>query len=172
MSSPGVRFNLPFLHGLYVAFNAIPDAYFLGDGPSCVFAKAEHIHYRHDQFSTLSPAAAIIASSTRESTSFNIAGNFEAEISSALKRIAGWRSSGVIFTGAMPMCAVAGTDYERILRDALAGCGKPAFLIPRRSVPSPATGLMATRAASRSSPQASISQEPNPKREAPRSWAI
>ncbi|MBI2387164.1 MAG: hypothetical protein HYV14_14325 [Elusimicrobia bacterium] len=133
MSSPGVRFNLPFLHGLYAAFNAIPDAYFLGDGPSCVFAKAEHIHGRHDLFSTLLSCGSDHRIQYTGVNVFNIAGSFEAEIAKGLERIAGWPSSGVIFTGAMPMCAIAGTDYERILRDALAGCGKPAFLIPRRS---------------------------------------
>lgn len=133
MSSPGVRFNLPFLHGLYVAFNAIPDAYFLGDGPSCVFAKAEHIHGRHDLFSTLLSCGSDHRIQYTGVNVFNIAGNLEADIVKGLQRIARWPASGVIFTGAMPMCAIAGTDYDRILREALAGCGKPSFLIPRRS---------------------------------------
>ncbi|OGR47852.1 MAG: hypothetical protein A2X37_05260 [Elusimicrobia bacterium GWA2_66_18] len=130
---PGVRFNLPFLHGLYVALNAVSDAYFLGDGPSCVFAKGEHIHGRHDLFSTLLSCASDHRIQYTGVNIFNIAGNFEAEIAAALKRIAAWPSCGVIFTGAMPMCAIAGSDYERIMREALKGCDKPAFLIPRRS---------------------------------------
>lgn len=131
--APGVRFNLPFLHGLYVAFNAIPDAYFLGDGPSCVFAKAEHIHGRHDLFSTLLSCGSDHRVQYTGVNVFTIAGNFESQIFAALKRISKWPGCGVIFTGAMPMCSIAGSDYERILREALDGCGKPSFLIPRRS---------------------------------------
>lgn len=131
--APGVRFNLPFLHGLYVAFNAVPDAYFLGDGPSCVFAKAEHIHGRHDLFSTILSCASDHRVQYTGVNVFTIAGNFESQISAALKRISKWPDCGVIFTGAMPMCSIAGSDYERILREALDGCGKPSFLIPRRS---------------------------------------
>jgi nitrogenase molybdenum-iron protein alpha/beta subunit len=131
--APGVRFNLPFLHGLYVAFNAIPDAYFLGDGPSCVFAKAEHIHGRHDLFSTILSCGSDHRVQYTGVNVFTIAGNFESQIFAALKRIAAWPDCGVVFTGAMPMCSIAGSDYERILREALDGCGKPSFLIPRRS---------------------------------------
>lgn len=131
--APGVRFNLPFLHGLYVAFNAVPDAYFLGDGPSCVFAKAEHIHGRHDLFSTILSCGSDHRVQYTGVNVFTIAGNFESEIFSALKRISKWDDCGIIFTGAMPMCSIAGSDYERILREALDGCGKPSFLIPRRS---------------------------------------
>ncbi|MEK7232956.1 MAG: nitrogenase component 1 [Elusimicrobiota bacterium] len=132
-SRPGVRFNQPFLHGLYLALNAVSDAYFLGDGPSCVFAKGEHIHGRHDLFSTLLSCASDHRIQYTGVNIFSIAGNFEAQIGAALKRIAGWPDCGVIFTGAMPMCAIAGSDYERIMREALAGCDKPSFLIPRRS---------------------------------------
>jgi len=131
--APGVRFNLPFLHGLYVAFNAVPDAYFLGDGPSCVFAKAEHIHGRHDLFSTILSCGSDHRVQYTGVNVFTIAGNFESQIFAALKRISKWPDCGVIFTGAMPMCSIAGSDYERILREALDGCGKPSFLIPRRS---------------------------------------
>lgn len=130
---PGVRLNLPFLHGLYVAFNAIPDAYFLGDGPSCVFAKAEHIQGRHDLFSTLLSCGSDHRIQYTGVNVFNIAGNFEAEIAASLQRISRWDGCGVIFAGAMPMCAIAGTDYERIVRRTLDGGRVPGFTIPRRS---------------------------------------
>lgn len=130
---PGVRLNLPFLHGLYAAFNAVPDAYFLGDGPSCVFAKAEHIQGRHDLFSTLLSCGGDHRIQYTGVNVFNIAGNFDGVIAAALERISRWEGCGVIFAGAMPMCSIAGTDYERLVRRTLDGGRVPGFTIPRRS---------------------------------------
>lgn len=129
----GVRINVPYLQGAYLAFNAIPDAYFLGDGPSCIFDKAEHIHGRHDLFSTLLSADSEHRVQHTGLNVFNMAGDTEGEIAAALKRLAASPKCGAVFLGSMPMCALVGTDYERILREATAGSGKPAFLMPRRS---------------------------------------
>ncbi|MEK7384438.1 MAG: nitrogenase component 1, partial [Elusimicrobiota bacterium] len=130
--SIGVRLSPPYLQGAYLALNAISDAYFLGDGPNCLFAKAEHIHGRHDLFSTLLSCRSEHRIHHTGVNVFNIAGNFEAEIAAALRRIASWPGCGAIFMGSMPMCSIAGTDYERIMREALSAGGKPAYLIPQR----------------------------------------
>ncbi|MBI5881799.1 MAG: hypothetical protein HZB91_01645 [Elusimicrobia bacterium] len=129
----GVRLNIPYLQGTYVALNAIPDAYFLGDGPSCVFAKAEQIHGRHDLFSSLLSCGCDHRVQYTGVNVFTIAGNFEAGIMASMKRIAAWPGCGVFFMGSMPMCSIAGTDYERLLREACVDIKKPAFLLPRRS---------------------------------------
>ncbi|MBI4678955.1 MAG: hypothetical protein HY748_15355 [Elusimicrobia bacterium] len=129
----GVRLNIPYLQGTYLALNAIPDAYFLGDGPSCVFAKAEQVHGRHDLFSNLLSCGCDHRVQYTGVNVFTIAGNFEAGIMAAMKRIASWPGCGVFFMGSMPMCSIAGTDYERLLREALGSKAKPSFLLPRRS---------------------------------------
>ncbi len=128
----GVRINIPYLQGAYLGLNAVPDAYFLGDGPSCIFDKAAHIHGRHDLFSTLLSCESEHRVQHTGVNVFNIAGDCEGDIASGLRRIAGFRGCGAIFLGSMPMCAIVGTDYERILRDSLAGTDKPAFIMPRR----------------------------------------
>ena len=129
----GVRINIPYLQGAYLAFNALPDAYFMGDGPSCIFDKAEHIHGRHDLFSTLLSCESAHRVQHTGVNVFNIAGDCEGEIAAGLRRMAAFPGCGAVFMGSMPMCSIVGTDYERILREALAGSGKPAFLLPRRS---------------------------------------
>ena len=45
--------NYPTLLGVYLAVNALKDAYVLVDGPDCAFYKAHFIHGRHDLNSTL-----------------------------------------------------------------------------------------------------------------------
>ncbi|MBI2387153.1 MAG: hypothetical protein HYV14_14270 [Elusimicrobia bacterium] len=133
MGKVGVRVNIPYLQGAYLGLNAIPDAYFLGDGPSCIFDKAAHIHGRHDLFSTLLSCDSEHRIQHTGVNVFNIAGDCEGDIASGLKRIAAFRGCGAIFLGSMPMCAIVGTDYERILREALEGSSIPAFVMPRRN---------------------------------------
>src|SRR3990167_5874297 len=132
-SKVGVRINIPYLQGAYLGLNAIPDAYFLGDGPSCIFDKAAHIHGRHDLFSTLLSCDSEHRIQHTGVNVFNIAGDCEGDIASGLRRIAAFRGCGAIFLGSMPMCAIVGTDYERILRDSLEGGAIPSFVMPRRS---------------------------------------
>jgi nitrogenase molybdenum-iron protein alpha/beta subunit len=129
----GVRINIPYLQGSYLAINAIPDAYFLGDGPSCIFAKGEHIVGRHDLFSTLLSCENDHRVQHTGVNVFNIAGDCEGQIAAALRRVAESPGCGVVFLGSMPMCAIAGTDYERVLREALGGQRMPAFVMPRSS---------------------------------------
>lgn len=129
----GVRINIPYLQGAYLGLNAVPDAYFLGDGPSCIFDKAAHIHGRHDLFSTLLSCDSEHRVQHTGVNVFNIAGDCEGGLASGLRRLAALRACGAVFLGSMPMCAIVGTDYERILRESLEGSGKPSFLLPRRN---------------------------------------
>lgn len=132
---PGVRLNPPYLHGAFLAINAISDAYFLGDGPDCIRAKGEQIHGRHDLFSTLMSCQGEHRVHYTGLSVFNIASNLEKEIAAGLERIARRPSCGAVFMGSVPMCTIAGTDYARILREVFAGGGPPAFMVP------PQTGL-------------------------------
>lgn len=128
--SPGVRLNPPYLHGAFLAVNAISDAYFLGDGPDCIRAKGEQIHGRHDLFSTLMSCKGEHRIHYTGLSVFNIAGNLEGEIAAGLERIAQRPSCGAVFMGSVPMCTIAGTDYERIVRQVFAGGFKPYFIVP------------------------------------------
>ncbi|MCX5796722.1 MAG: hypothetical protein NTY77_14605 [Elusimicrobia bacterium] len=129
----GVRVSIPYLQGAYLALNAIPDAFFLGDGPSCIFAKGEHIHGRHDLFSTLLSCDSRHRVQHTGVNVFTIAGDCEGMIAQGLRRMADFPGCGALFVGSMPMCSIVGTDYERITREALAGRSTPAFVMPRRS---------------------------------------
>lgn len=129
----GVRLNLPYLQGAYLALNAVRDVHFLGDGPSCIFSKAEQIHGRHDLFSTLLSCDSRHRVQHTGLNVFNMVTNTEGMIADALRKMAADPGCKALFMGSMPMCAIAGTDYERITREALAGSGKPSFVLPRRS---------------------------------------
>ncbi|MDD5304288.1 MAG: nitrogenase component 1 [Elusimicrobia bacterium] len=127
----GVRLNPPFLDGVYLAMNALPDAHFLGDGPGCLFTKAERIHGRHDLFSTLLSCRGEHRLNHTGIDAFNVAANTEAGMAAALRSLASRPACGALFMGSMPVCAIVGSDYARIMREALAGLKTPSFLVPR-----------------------------------------
>lgn len=126
----GVRLNPPYLYGAFLAMNAISDAYYLGDGPDCIRSKGEQIHGRHDLFSTLMSCNGEHRIHYTGLGVFNIAQNLEKEIAAGLERIASRPACGAVFMGSVPMCTIAGTDYDRIVRDVFSGGFKPAFVLP------------------------------------------
>ncbi len=127
----GIRLNPPFLDGVFLALNALPDAQFLGDGPGCLFTKAERLHGRHDLFSTLLSARGEHRLNHTGIDAFNVAANTEAGMADALRTLAARPGCGALFMGSMPVCAIVGSDYARIMREALAGLKTPSFLVPR-----------------------------------------
>lgn len=130
-SPMGIRLNPPFLDGVYLAMNALPDAHFLGDGPGCLFTKAERLHGRHDLFSTLLSARGNHRLNHTGIDAFNVAANTEEGMAAALRTLAERPGCGALFMGSMPVCAIVGSDYARIMREALAGLKTPSFLVPR-----------------------------------------
>ncbi|MBI5622372.1 MAG: hypothetical protein HY924_01200 [Elusimicrobia bacterium] len=131
----GIRIDPPYLHGAFLALNAVSDAFFLGDGPDCIRAKAEQVHGRHDLFSTLLSCKGEHRVHYTGVDVFKVAGNIESQIKAGLQRIAGRPRCAAVFMGSIPMCTIVGTDYDRILREVFPKSSKPAFLIP------PQTGL-------------------------------
>jgi len=128
-SRVGVRITIPYLQGAYLAFNAVPDVYFLGDGPGCLFAKAEQIHGRHDLLSTLLSCDSGHRIQHTGVNVFTMAGDCEGQIAASLKQMAAAPGCGAVFLGGMPMCSIAGTDYARVMREALSASRKPSFVL-------------------------------------------
>jgi len=50
---PGLDATIPYLDGVYLAVNAIPDAYLVHDAHDCGYHKAERVAANHDLFSDL-----------------------------------------------------------------------------------------------------------------------
>jgi nitrogenase molybdenum-iron protein alpha/beta subunit len=50
---PGLDATIPYLDGVYLAVNAIPDAYLVHDANDCGYHKAERVAANHDLFSDL-----------------------------------------------------------------------------------------------------------------------
>lgn len=135
MGDPGSINDVPpYLIGVYLAINAIPDASFLVDGMECLFSKARFIQGQHDVYSTLLDCRADNRILHTDTNPMKIATNFEHGIAQALRAAAASPSCGVLLCGAIPTCAIAGTDYDRIVRAEGPGLGKPAFTLPMKSM--------------------------------------
>lgn len=130
----GLPMNYPTLLGVYLAVNAIRDAYVLVDGPDCTLYKAHFIHGRHDLNSTL------LRSNGRHRVAFTnvcsrgVVKEHDDVIRRHLKMLEDIDESGLILATALPMCSITGVDYGRLLRSAGGRLRKPAIDIPPDSL--------------------------------------
>lgn len=126
--------NFPGLLGVYLAVNAISDAYILVDGPDCTLYKAHFIHGRHDWNSTLLRMDGRHRVAFTNICSRGVVKEHDAVILDGLRRLGGIEDCGLILVSALPMCSITGVDYGRVIRTLGAELTKPAADIPPDSL--------------------------------------
>ena len=126
--------NFPGLLGVYLAVNAIADAYILVDGPDCTLYKAHFIHGRHDWNSTLLRLDGRHRVAFTNVCSKGVVKEHDAVILEGLRRLGKIEDCGLILATALPMCSITGVDYGRVLRALEPGFPKPAVDIPPDSL--------------------------------------
>ena len=119
----GKIFTLPYLLGVYLAANAVKDAWVVVDGLNCVMLKTNFIAGDHDLFSTLMSASGdhrvlctMVGPRPQQP-------NQENRLKEFVARTAVERGRGVVLLTALPFMRLAGTDYEGIA--ASISCSKP-----------------------------------------------
>lgn len=126
------RLTYPYLAGVFLAVNAVPDAFLVIDGPGCVFYRTTQIHGRHDWASTL------LSCEGRHRVQFagvdvnSIASDYEGMLRDVVRRVAADPGAGLVLLCSLPTCTIAGTDYAAVLRSEAAA--KPAREVPSRSL--------------------------------------
>ncbi len=126
--------NFPGLLGVYLAVNAISDAYILVDGPDCTLYKAHFIHGRHDWDSTLLRLDGRHRVAFTNVCSKGVVKEHDAVIREGLRRLGKIEDCGLILATALPMCSITGVDYGRVIRGLEADFPKPAIDIPPDSL--------------------------------------
>ncbi len=124
----------PFLIGVYLAINAIPDAYGIIDGPNCLFFKAEYIHGKHDIRSTLLDVLGhhrIAATTIHPGT---VAMSRGEAVQNLVLEIDKLPDSKIIFVSSLPMVTIIGTMYDSLLRDTQAQTKARLIDCPGRSL--------------------------------------
>lgn len=134
------RHVLSFMVGVYVAVNAIRDAYLVVDGPDCVYVKTQYLQGNHDYLSTLTN---VIGAHRVVNTAFEpvaAALSREGEIVEVVKQVGRHDEAGCVMLTSMPMASVLGTDYGRLGREASASLGKDVLHVPGKSLSKDWTG--------------------------------
>jgi nitrogenase molybdenum-iron protein alpha/beta subunit len=126
--------NYPTLMGVYLAVNALKDAYVLVDGPDCAFYKAHFIHGRHDLNSTLLRIGGRHRVAFTNVCSRGVVKEHDDIIGRELQMLDGLAESGLVLVTALPMCSITGVDYGRTIRLRAKSLTKPAIDIPPESL--------------------------------------
>lgn len=127
----GLRMNSSYLLGAYLVVNAIRDCRIVVDGPDCAFFKGQFIAGSHDLFSTLYPAGGpprIVYTGTDTHT---VIWDREKQIAAAADEAARTVPSGMVLVTGLPMGAIVGTHYDRIVRGRKSSRASLAALPPR-----------------------------------------
>lgn len=127
------RLNASYLLGVYLGVNAVPDAYLLVDGPDCALYKAEFIYGQHDLGSSLLDCEGRHRIAYTSTYYTNIAADREPAILRMLASLRQVEDCGVVLLCPLPLCAVAGTDYGRLIGKAGAS-GPPVLEVPSKSL--------------------------------------
>ena len=126
--------TFPFLHGVYLAVNAIPDLYLLVDAPPCAFTKAEEIHGTHDLASTLMDVETRHRIVNTRSHVSNIIDGLDHAFVEALGDLLSADFVGGIAYTAFPMNALIGTPHEHLAAKTRGDNPRLLFSVPPRSL--------------------------------------
>lgn len=126
--------NYPTLIGVYLAVNALKDAFVLVDGPDCAFYKAHFIHGRHDLNSTLLRISGRHRVAFTNVCSRGVVKEHDDIIGRELLTLDALAESGLVLVTALPMCSITGVDYGRGIRLRAGSLTKPAIDIPPESL--------------------------------------
>ncbi len=112
----GAPFRLPYHLGIFLAVNAISDAFVVIDGPDCVFRKTEWVHGRHDTRSTLLDAAAEHRVAHTLMTADRVVRDKGEALGARVAEVIRDPRARVVLVCSMPHVTIIGTQYDRILR--------------------------------------------------------
>jgi nitrogenase molybdenum-iron protein alpha/beta subunit len=130
-SSP---YRHPYLIGLFLAVNAIPDVYGVIDGPDCNYRKAEWVFGSHDLRSTLLDA---LGQHRVVPTLVNAEGVIKSvgdEVVKRIRRVSLLPDVGLCMVCSMPHVTIIGTQYGRLLEGLRDQVPFPLIEVPSRSL--------------------------------------
>ncbi len=126
--------NYPTLIGVYLAVNAISDAYILVDGPDCTLYKAHFIHGRHDLNSTLLSVDGLHRVAFTNVCSRGVVKEHDDILRRHIGMVGAVKKAELVLVTALPMCSITGVDYGRVIRSMGKSLTKPVIDIPPDSL--------------------------------------
>ena len=129
-----VPHRFPFHIGLFLAVNAIPDAYGLIDGPDCIFRKTEWVHGKHDWRSTLLDGLGNHRIVNTLMNAEQVIKNKGDELTTRIRRVSALPGSALIVVCSMPHVMIIGLQYDKILRGLQPEVSPQLIELPSRSL--------------------------------------
>ncbi len=129
------RAVLSYMVGVFVAVNAVRDAFLLVDGPDCIYTKTQYLQGNQDYLASLvSVSGYHRISHTGLRCASNVALGRHDEIRAALEWIGRHDEVGCVLTAPMPAASVVGTDYEMLCADAAGATGTETIPVAGKSL--------------------------------------
>lgn len=124
----------PYLDGVYLAINAIPDSFLVYHAHDCGYHKAEKITAHHDLFSTLLRVDQLkrIARTNIDSKEYILGG--EDKLSMKILQVFERHKPEMIFVARSNIVLVSGEDVESVIEDLKTKHGIPLVLIPGKNI--------------------------------------
>jgi len=129
-----IRTNHPFLLGVYMAVNAIQDAYLVIDMNDCAFAKGLFFMGGHDWSSTLLDCEGYHRIAHTCTNIENVVMDRSDVISDLIFRVQGFEKCSVVLLSAFPISHLTGNQFDLIIRNIEKDLKKPVLLIPPNSL--------------------------------------
>jgi nitrogenase molybdenum-iron protein alpha/beta subunit len=128
------RVGPTYLVGVYLAVNAIRDAFLLVEGPDCAHVKTQFVQGNHDWLSTLTSVSGLHrVANTALHPDMMSASREHALAAKMAQVVAHPEVPGLILTS-MAMASITGADYGRLAREAARASGKPVVHVPGKSL--------------------------------------
>jgi nitrogenase molybdenum-iron protein alpha/beta subunit len=128
------RSNFSYLIGVYLAVNAVPDAYLYVDGPDCTFYKAQFIHGKHDLNSTLIDAAGNHRIRMSDVTVNQVVVDRTEMLTKSVQVLDRLDGCSLVLLTSMPMATITGTQYDLLIRGIQPSLDKPLIEVPSLSL--------------------------------------
>jgi len=123
-----------YMVGVFVAVNALRDAYCLVEGPDCIHMKTQFVQGNHDWFSTLTSVSGFHRIANTALHPVHMARSREDQVQELLIKLARHETTAGVLLTSMPMAFITGADYERICRDVAEMTSKQVIHIPDKSL--------------------------------------
>ncbi|MBI5478165.1 MAG: hypothetical protein HY906_04875 [Deltaproteobacteria bacterium] len=124
------RVSLSFTIGVYVAVNAIADAYLVVDAPDCAHLKTQYVQGNHDWFSTLTSVTGIHRVANTDLHPWKMVAARDDDVQALLRKLADYPAAGAVLITSMPMATITGVDYDRLTRPVAEAAGKVVVSVP------------------------------------------
>ena len=126
--------DFSYLTGVYLALNAVADAYLLMDAPTCCYKKIEFIDKNHDLFADLFRTDGFHRIANTRVFQGNVMRDRTSDVEEMLVRMAQHDAAGIVWLCSMPMASVTGMQYDLLARRAQYKSGIQVIEIPSKAL--------------------------------------